>query len=86
MQIATIASTLTPLAVLACPVGMGLMMWMMARGNRSDRHANRQAPPATPTQPASLELLREEQLRLSSEIDRLEGRDPSRTEVGGERQ
>jgi hypothetical protein len=29
-------SLLLGLAVLACPVGMGLMMWMMMRGNKND--------------------------------------------------
>jgi hypothetical protein len=28
-------SLLYGVAILACPVGMGLMMWMMARGNRN---------------------------------------------------
>ncbi|MDW3215672.1 MAG: hypothetical protein R8G01_16855 [Ilumatobacteraceae bacterium] len=27
---------LYPLALLACPVGMGLMMWFMMRGSKSD--------------------------------------------------
>lgn len=29
-------SLLLALAVLACPVGMGLMMWVMMRGKRKD--------------------------------------------------
>ncbi|MBS1892234.1 MAG: DUF2933 domain-containing protein, partial [Actinobacteria bacterium] len=29
---ATIAPILTPLALLACPIGMGLMMWFMGKG------------------------------------------------------
>jgi hypothetical protein len=31
-----VQSVLLSLAVLACPVGMGLMMWMMMRGQRRD--------------------------------------------------
>lgn len=68
MAFASIAATLSPLALLACPVGMGVMMWMMARGSK-------QRPDATekPSQAASLEVLREEEIRLKSEIARLEG-------------
>lgn len=53
------------LAVLLCPVSMGLMMVMMSRGSRSRRDAADAKPP-------SLEVLREEQHRLAAEIDRLE--------------
>ncbi len=45
------------LAVLACPVGMGAMMWMMMRGGKSS---------ATPPQDASAELT-----RMRAEIDQL---------------
>ncbi|MGH2969180.1 MAG: hypothetical protein ACRDK0_08960 [Solirubrobacteraceae bacterium] len=63
------------LVLLACPVGMGLMMFFMARGRRSgkaDSTATAQ-PSGTPTeQPMSLEVLREEHRRLGEEIGRLE--------------
>jgi len=58
-------SVLLGLAVLACPVGMGLMMWFMAKGMRTD---------STPRAEASnsLEELHAEHRRLGAEIDRLE--------------
>ena len=50
-------------AVLACPVGMGAMMWFMARGMRKKKEEH---------PPASVETLREEHGRLGAEIERME--------------
>ncbi len=63
-------STILPsLALLACPVGMGVMMWLMARGS----HKRPDQQPESSAQPPSVELLREEHQRLGAEIERLEG-------------
>ncbi len=51
-------------AVLACPIGMGLMMWFMARGMRRKDEA--------PEEPMQLEDLRAEHERLGAELERLE--------------
>ena len=53
---------LVALAILACPVGMGLMMWFMAKGMRGGKNE----------EPVALEELRDEHRRLGEEIDRLE--------------
>jgi len=62
---------LLSLAFLACPVGMGLMMWFMAKGNRKEPSA------AQPPGNSSVEQLREEHSRLATEIERLEASRPS---------
>ena len=60
------SESLYALAVLACPVGMGAMMWFMSKGMRS-------RPEQRPVrQPSSVTDLRTEQRRLEEEIDRLE--------------
>ncbi|MGH2945286.1 MAG: hypothetical protein ACRDPC_03310 [Solirubrobacteraceae bacterium] len=57
-------SVLLGLVVLACPVGMGLMMWFMAKGMRSGSKTDRE--------PTSVEELQAEHRRLGAEIERLE--------------
>jgi hypothetical protein len=63
------------LAALACPVGMGVMMWFMAKGARSGRSSDSEAP-------GSLDDLRAEHRRLGAEIDRLED-DSTRSSFAG---
>jgi hypothetical protein len=63
-------SILLPLALLACPVGMGVMMWMMARGQRGQADESRR--------PQSFEELRAERDRVSAELERAE-----RARIGG---
>lgn len=71
------ASPLLALCALACPVGMGAMMWFMARGSRSKAE-----PPAPVPAPATLDDLRHEHERLGTQIESLEGShaDAERTE------
>lgn len=70
------------LPVLACPVGMLAMMWLMGKGmssGRSDKDDREAAP---------IDELRSEQKRLAAEIERLEGRngeDPARPKQTADR-
>jgi hypothetical protein len=52
--------SLYPLALLACPVGMGVMMWMMSRGH-GDQAGSDEAP-----------AKQDELARLQAEIDQLQ--------------
>ncbi len=57
---------LVAIAVLACPLGMGLMGWFMVKGMRRDKQEGEGEP--------SLDHLRAEHERLGAEIEQLEAR------------
>ncbi len=59
-------SALVLLAVLACPVGMGLMMLFMAKGMKGGKDAGK------PQASASIDELRREQARLAAQLDSAE--------------
>ncbi len=68
------SEVLLSLAVLACPVGMGAMMFLMARGMKKK---------SSESVPASLETLRTEHARMGEDLARAEAadvgsRDPAR--------
>ena len=64
--------TLPPLlAILACPVVMGLMMLFMSKGMLASKDGGPQAP-----HPRSLAELKAEQARLHEQIERLQDRNP----------
>lgn len=62
------------LALLACPVGMGAMMWSMGRNKNQDKNEqnaqNGQTAPA-PVQ-ATADELHDEHARLTAQIDQAE--------------
>lgn len=61
------------LALLACPVGMGAMMWIMSKGMMGANKPNGTEDPQA--QSDSVEDLRKQQQKLADDIARLEEHD-----------
>lgn len=62
---------LLPVALVACPVGMGAMMWFMGRGMMGGKNEGT-------TRAQGLPELKAEQARLAEKIEVLEGRAEAR--------
>lgn len=63
--------SLAPLAFLACPIGMGVMMWMMMRGQDK-------------TPPSDLATNQAELTALQAQIDQLQAQQRDSNQTGAE--
>ncbi len=74
MPLVAATSPLLFLALLACPVGMGLMMVFMGRGMRMGGGSKKQE---TEHDESALATMKAEQARLAARIEELEGKPAS---------
>lgn len=75
------ATAFTPLLLLACPVGMGLMMFFMMRGGRQKR----EGPTPSSPEATSVADLKAEHARLAEQIEQLERRPQNTDRTPAER-
>ncbi|MGI8439769.1 MAG: hypothetical protein ACR2NV_06140 [Thermoleophilaceae bacterium] len=76
------------LVLLACPVGMGVMMWYMGRGSKGKAAATGAKVDSVRegSSDGSIEDLRREQARLGEEIERLSpGKETGNGRLAGSR-
>src|SRR6266446_5972526 len=82
-MLASSSASLYLLAVLACPIGMGLMMMFMGKGMMGGKTRDRSAPEMQDEQ-QSLAALKAEQARLAEKIATLERQAPDAAGPYGE--